>query len=131
MSAESSRKWLQYAEGDLKMATYAETIDDINNMRFHIQQCIEKSLKAVLIYENREVPHTHNLLEIYGAISSDWSMKSVPCDLKRISTWIIISRHPMSYDEMPTGPDAKTSLDEARTILYAVKFEIKRRDDTH
>ncbi len=131
MSAESARKWLQYAEGDLKMATYAETIGDINNMRLHIQQCIEKSLKAVLIYENREVPHTHNLLEIYGVMSSDWSVKNVPCDLKRISTWVIIGRYPVSYDEIPAEPDAKTSLDEARTILYAVKSEIKRRDNTH
>lgn len=89
------------------MATYAETVGDINNMRFHIQQCIEKSLKAVLIYENREVLHTHNLLETYGAISSDWSVKDVPCDLKRISTWVIIGRYPVSYDEMLTNPMQK------------------------
>lgn len=131
MSAESAKKWLQYAEGDLKMATYAETIGDINNTRLHIQQCIEKSLKAVLIYENREVPHTHNLLEIYGAISSDWSVKSIPCDLKRISTWIIIGRYPMSYEEISAEPDTKTNLGEARTILHTVKSEIKRRDSTH
>lgn len=131
MSAESARKWLQYAEGDLKMATYAETIGDINNMRLHIQQYIEKSLKTVLIYENREVPHTHNLLEIYGTISSDWSVKSVSCDLKRISTWVIIGRYPVSYDEIPAEPDTKTSLAEAHTILYAVKSEIKRRDSIH
>jgi len=85
----------------------------------------------VLIHENREVPHTHNLPEIYGAMSSDWSVKDVPCDLKRISTWVIIGRYLVLYDEMPAEPDAKTSLAEARTILYTVKSEIKRRDSTH
>lgn len=54
--------WLIYAENDLKTAKAALQEDVTNNACFHAQQTVEKSLKAILLAEENEVPKVHDLL---------------------------------------------------------------------
>jgi HEPN domain-containing protein len=58
--------WIKKAENDLKTA-----IDELNTENpatdticFHAQQCIEKYLKAYLIFHQKNFPKTHNISKI-------------------------------------------------------------------
>jgi len=60
------RKWLIKADEDLKVAkNEIETNDPPTGaICFHSQQCVEKYLKAYLIYHNKSFRKTHDIAEI-------------------------------------------------------------------
>lgn len=59
---EQAAEWFEKASEDLAAARVL--IDAGQNLPalFHLQQCVEKSIKATLIAEEGEYPHTHRLL---------------------------------------------------------------------
>ncbi|MDI6839857.1 MAG: HEPN domain-containing protein [bacterium] len=66
MKEEDVKKWIKKAENDLKVAR-----DEINTQEpatdticFHCQQCIEKYLKAYLVFHRKIFRKTHDLSEI-------------------------------------------------------------------
>lgn len=63
MTEETLRNWVRKAESDFKiardeMATEQPATDAVC---FHLQQCVEKYLKAYLLSQGAEIPRTHNL----------------------------------------------------------------------
>ena len=66
MNEDTVKNWIAKAENDLKigkdeMSTEKPTTDGIC---FHMQQCVEKYLKAYLIYHGREFRKTHDIAEL-------------------------------------------------------------------
>jgi len=66
MNSETIKHWIQKAENDLKigkdeMHTQNPATDAIC---FHMQQCVEKYLKAYLIYFGKEIRKTHDIAEL-------------------------------------------------------------------
>jgi len=59
----SPQAWLELARSDLSFARGGREMDDVlpEPIAFHVQQCAEKALKAVLISRNVHFPPTHNL----------------------------------------------------------------------
>ncbi len=71
MNEDTVRKWIAKAESDLKigkdeMLTKNPATDAIC---FHMQQCVEKYLKAFLIFNGKEIRKTHNIAELIKACS--------------------------------------------------------------
>lgn len=63
-------KWINIAAADLKMAELAGKNGLYLHSAFHCQQCIEKSLKALIISElKKEPPYTHDLVRLYELLS--------------------------------------------------------------
>ena len=63
MSVEAARNWVQKAEHDLKIGRdEMQMPDPVTDMVcFHMQQCVEKYLKAFLVFHDREYPRTHRI----------------------------------------------------------------------
>ena len=63
---EFSSELFRIAEQDLKTAIAMSPIRDIRveNTLFHVEQAIEKSIKAVLVHMERPVPITHDLFAV-------------------------------------------------------------------
>ncbi len=63
MNEDAVKMWVQKAEDDLKAAKVLMRADEPITwiICFHAQQCVEKYLKAVLVYHGREYPRTHNI----------------------------------------------------------------------
>lgn len=66
MNEETVRAWIRRAEDDLEAG---KILMRSNHpiywvTCFHMQQCVEKYLKAFLIFHGREHPRTHNILSI-------------------------------------------------------------------
>jgi HEPN domain-containing protein len=71
------RNWIARAESDLKIAGDEIKTEDpaTDAVCFHAQQCVEKYLKAYLIFHQRHFKKTHNiarLIELCKEISQDF-----------------------------------------------------------
>jgi len=57
---ETVKEWISYADDDLRLAEHTlKMIDDCpyNLVAYHAQQCVEKYLKAWLIYSGIDFPY--------------------------------------------------------------------------
>ena len=64
--------WLKVASDDLLAAKQLLSVDGLSNLvAFHAQQCIEKSMKALL--EETELPNvkTHDLMRLYRILQPE------------------------------------------------------------
>ena len=66
---DEALKWLQFCEEDIRMAELAMREGIYNQVCFHSQQCIEKSLKAILVAEGIDVPRTHKVVDLIAEVN--------------------------------------------------------------
>lgn len=117
---EVAQLLLQKAREDLSAAQALIATEDQADhvIGFHLQQAVEKALKAVLADRAVEIPRTHDLAylvelvgdqEIPGPVaSSDW-----------LTPWGVLFR----YDSYPEALDRDKALDAAVTaVSLADKF---------
>jgi len=69
MKDETSR-WLLYAKENLESAKLLNEYHLYNPSLQNMQQCIEKSLKAILIENNYKLKKTHSITELKNIINS-------------------------------------------------------------
>jgi len=60
------KNWLMKADNDLKVANNEINMDEpvTDVICFHAQQCVEKYLKAYLVFNDIEFRKTHNIAEL-------------------------------------------------------------------
>lgn len=68
MRAEAER-WFRFAEEDLRVAALVFEEQIYTQTCFHAQQAVEKTLKGLLVYQERLPPKTHVLLYLWEQIS--------------------------------------------------------------
>jgi HEPN domain-containing protein len=114
------KKWMELAENDLLIASFISEgkplITDI--ACFHIQQGIEKYLKAFLAYSQTEVPKTHDidyLLELCMNIDVDFSV----IDPKNVNDYAVRFRYPHDA-EMPSSDELSEYFHIARQVKELV-----------
>jgi len=64
---ETVREWIAKAEGDYRTALrelQATGWPNYDAVCFHAQQCVEKLMKAILIYKGVVPPRTHDLAQL-------------------------------------------------------------------
>ncbi|GBC92848.1 hypothetical protein HRbin15_01325 [bacterium HR15] len=71
MNEETVRNWIRKAENDLKIGKDEMSVGDpvTDMVCFHMQQCVEKYLKAFLIFHGKEYPKTHRIAVLVGLCS--------------------------------------------------------------
>ncbi len=92
--------WIKYALNDLKLAKVSKDYGIYEYAAYHVQQSIEKMLKAFLIYCNKDVPRTHNLimlLNLCEKIDKDFS-ELHKFSLNKISLYAIDAKYPSDID---------------------------------
>lgn len=107
----ATEDWLASAQDDLE--TVGELIDNdqlTHIIAFHVQQCVEKSFKALLEEREERVPNIHNLVTLLAKVDESLS-ESVDEDLlERLNQLYIEARYPGERGLLPEG---KPSPDEA------------------
>ncbi len=61
------KKWINYAEEDLRLAKHSLTMESGCPFRltaYHAQQCAEKYLKAFLVFHQIDFPYTHSITRL-------------------------------------------------------------------
>lgn len=116
MLTPETMEWIEKAEGDYRIAS--RELDVIENpsyegVCFHIQQCVEKYLKALLTHKNQAVFKTHDLEQLLYKVmpcypelnqkfnESEWEM------LAEISSGAVEVRY----------PGAKTTFQDAELFF--------------
>ncbi len=121
------RRWLRYAEDDLRTAEILLEQSDVPRIScFHAQQAAEKSVKAIFVFLQVDFPFTHDLDRLRDLLPEGWEVKDNFPNLARLSAWAVEPRYPGDRIEA-TRYDAETAVDQARKIYETTLNELKRR----
>jgi HEPN domain-containing protein len=93
--ADSPQAWLRFAESDLALAL--ATMDDrvlFENLCFHAQQAVEKSIKAVLVRNGIAFPKTHNIERLLDLLPPSVERTQALLASRGLSGYATIMRYP-------------------------------------
>jgi len=110
MNKIMAKEWLKASLDDLKVIQKIIDVKDLTHIvAFHSQQSVEKSIKALLEYQNKNVPKIHHISKLISSVEETISYDS---DLvKLLDSLYIDSRYPGDMGLLPYG---KPSLEDAK-----------------
>jgi HEPN domain-containing protein len=122
MIDEYVNKWLIKALEDFKTAKHELDLSEDETVTsavcFHSQQCVEKLLKAYLVYGEKEFGRTHDLvflLSLCAQEDSDFNNITV----NSLNFYAVDIRYPDDF-YIPTIDEAKDCFEIAKTIKVTV-----------
>ncbi|GFP20871.1 hypothetical protein HKBW3S43_01056 [Candidatus Hakubella thermalkaliphila] len=123
-------QWLEFADEDYRMAQLAMKEKIYNQVCFHSQQCVEKSLKA-LIEARQKVPKIHKLGDVLElCLRLGYMLEQYQNDIEFIDKFYTSTRYPFIVGMLPGGlpieQDAEKALQIADTISNLVKKQLER-----
>ena len=131
MSEKLVKEWIAKAEDDYKTAL------TLNRQRkhklpnpicFHCQQCIEKYLKAFLVYNKFKPPRTHDLRKLNDiAVSFDSSLNNIYNLLEQLNPYSVEFRYPGDSATLKEAKQAVQAMKKAREILIKKFAGIKQQ----
>jgi len=126
---EDYKKWITFAQEDLKMAELALKEGIYNQTCFHSQQCVEKVLKGFITYKGEIHPQTHKLTDILS-FTSPGPFDDLTDKIIILDRFYIPTRYPDALpgilpEGLPTEEDAKEAIEVAKLVFERVKKEIK------
>jgi HEPN domain-containing protein len=91
---------------------------------FHVQQAVEKALKALLAWSGVAFRKTHDLRELGEQVSAtDASLRDLMVRAERLTPFAWIFRYP-GEEEQPTVDEAHEALALARLVVDTVRSKI-------
>lgn len=122
---EPGRRWLDFAEEDLRTAELALKEGIWNQACFHAQQCAEKALKALLASRGLAPPRTHKIADLISLLGAEAS-PDFANDLYYLDAFYIPTRYPDALpgslpDGLPLERDAREALALARRLFEFVQ----------
>lgn len=126
-STNNSQSWIEYADNDLCAAQVL--IDHkkplIGVALYHIEQAVEKALKAFLIFNNTSFALTHDLKPLLTSCSKiDSGFDQFAIDAKEISPYATKSRYPNKSYTPLTKVAVEKFIQRAQTIIDYVHERI-------
>ncbi|MGH7231289.1 MAG: HEPN domain-containing protein [Nitrospiraceae bacterium] len=115
-------QWVEKAEHDLLNVQNNLSASDVpwDTVCFHAQQCVEKDLKALLIWKQVSVPKTHDLRLLLQRIPPDVPL-NLPLDqLLLLNRYTIEGRYPGDWEPI-TRQDGEQAITMARKVREAVR----------
>ncbi len=124
MSAEAAKEWLRRADADLEVALACSNVD-ADNACYHLQQAIERAVKAAITFDDLYIPHMHDLEDLVGRLPSSWGVGGTRLDWGRISSWVV-ARYPGS-GVSPTDGDVTYGINAANEVIDLVRASMDAR----
>jgi HEPN domain-containing protein len=127
---EIAEHWLNAAQDDLRVMARIVTDESLTHMvAFHAQQCIEKSLKAIM--EQYELGHIriHNLARLLEIVRPRMALNTEAVLIEKLDKLYIDARYPAELGLLPNGKptlvDARQFYDLAQEIHTAVRTHLE------
>jgi HEPN domain-containing protein len=117
------RQWVSKAEEDLSSAEYLITMPGeapYGTVCFHAQQCLEKYLKASLIFLEIEFPRVHDLGVLLSLLPQDNRPSLTVMEEERLTDYASVNRYPGDYE-----PITRQAAEEAVAIARRVRQSIQ------
>lgn len=121
-------EWVAKAEEDLKAAERLlgpGRDSPLGTVCFHLQQCIEKYLKALLVFRNVDFPKTHEIRDLLVMIPDDLPFTISAEQQKRLTSYATAMRYPGDYEPV-SAAEARQSLRLCKRIRTWVQTLLPR-----
>ena len=126
---ELLKEWLRRAKSNLERAKIGKNkIEDIlyEDLCFDCQQCVEKSLKALLIFYDISFPRTHSINLLLSLLENQ--IKNIPIHITDnviLNDYAVETRYPGFYEPV-SEEEYKNSLELADKTFDWVNSIIKK-----
>ncbi len=118
MNETVAKEWLKAAYDDILVMEKIHNESNLTHMTaFHAQQCIEKSLKSILEFNEKKVPRKHDLLTLKDHVQPYIYIENEDL-LDDLNDLYIESRYPGSFGLLPSG---KPTIKEAEYFYVFAK----------
>ncbi len=116
-----AREWMAKANNDLRSAAYLLKMKNCptDTVCFHAQQCIEKSLKALLVMQGTDFRKTHDLKELVALLPSQFHNLLNSEEQDRLTEYATITRYPGNYDPISLA-EGRRAVKTARLIYREI-----------
>ena len=122
MNEQAAKEWLIKAWHNLSGARLFYNVDhytDVTAVELHY--AVEKILKSFLAYENKKIPKTHELLDIYAKIQYKINFNSDEIKLLvSITEYYIEESYPAFDRQLPSKEEIKEVLDFTEKLFDKV-----------
>jgi len=100
-----------------------------NIVAFHVQQCIEKSFKAIICIKTKVIPKIHNLIKLYGTVKNHIKLSFDMKIFEQINESYTETRYPSGLgllsDGIPSSGKALLFYHTAKNIFNQIKNEVE------
>lgn len=120
---EEVRRWIEKAENDFRNAEYVLKMEEdcpFDTVCYHCQQCVEKYLKALLIYRSVDFPRTHDIVVLFNMLKNPDSSKLDIGVIQPLNRYSIEARYPGYWDPI-RKEEAENAIRAARAFRVAVR----------
>ena len=128
MNPNEAKRWIKYAETDLRAAqTLLESEDFFpRQICFLAEQCAEKAIKSILVLEEVNFPRNHDLDRLRDLLPKGWKVKEEFPDLAALTIWSVESRYPGNTPDI-TESEAREALKLAKSVFDVVSTQLQER----
>jgi HEPN domain-containing protein len=120
------REWLAKADNDLKNAAHTLKLGSecpTDTVCFHAQQCVEKHLKALLVFRATAFPKTHDIGALLALIPAKRRPKLDKNLRDRLTAYATVLRYPGAGPDVPLS-EARKAVTVARRIRKEVRHQL-------
>jgi len=119
-------EWLDKAIHDIDGAHLLEDAGHYTDtIGYVLHQGIEKTLKAILAYDNQPIIKTHNLVELYERLSGRIVLDVEEVYLLSIATtYQTTQRYPLAHKKLPERDEIRRILSFAQALSHRVAREL-------
>jgi HEPN domain-containing protein len=128
-----AERWLTFAREDLRVAELVLREAIYNQACFHAQQCVEKSLKALVAYFRKGAPpKTHDITDLVQLIPGNW-LGNLGNDLSKLDDYYIPTRYPDALpgalpEGLPEQADAEEAVRLACDLVALVSQRVEKQN---
>jgi HEPN domain-containing protein len=118
-----TRQWIQKAENDLKNAAYTLQMGKecpTDTVCFHAQQCVEKYLKALLVFQGTDFPRTHDISQLLALLPDGVRPLMTVEEQARLTDYATITRYPGDY-ELISLAETRQAIRLARRVRSGIR----------
>ena len=112
---KQAKEWLRFAKTDLQSSKTLIIDENLStSAAFHVQQCVEKSLKGLLELYNEKVPRVHDLIKLNQQIEEIDTI-NIKIDeeiIDQINQVYIDTRYPADFGLLPEGNPSKERIEK-------------------
>ncbi|HDQ70900.1 MAG TPA: HEPN domain-containing protein [Chloroflexi bacterium] len=113
----SAADWLRHARSDLALASVTSLPQVLyNQLCFHAQQAVEKSIKAVLIHHNVEFRKVHDIDYLMTMLPPDVSLPPEAEQVVGLTGYAVMLRYPGDYEDL-TEEEYRETIQIAQAVV--------------
>jgi HEPN domain-containing protein/predicted nucleotidyltransferase len=122
---KATLEWLRDAEQELESASVLYEHKKYGTACYHTQQSVKKGLKAVIIEQGRKLERTHDIIELYNAVTGTGFDARLSMEDAVYLNRIYKGRYPTEEGLLPHGEpsraDAERALLAAKRLMERLK----------